>query len=118
MSKALMATFAVLLFQAVPSLAIDCHATGGYPEDPPVWPFRHVSYDGKQMVLTGDFGGRFVLTCAPLQRGIFCQGKAGNLDIVIVANGNRMTESIADSANGREYRAYTYFCDGPVGDAR
>lgn len=118
MSKAVMASFAILMFRAVPCLAIDCHATGGYPEDQTAWAFRHVSYADKQMVLTGDFGARFVLTCTPLQPGILCRGKAGKMDIIVVANGNRMTESIADATNGREYLAHTYLCDGPVDGAR
>jgi hypothetical protein len=95
-------------------MAVDCNATGGHREGQPAWTVRHVSYSGNRMVVTGDFGERYFLTCASSNPGLVCRGTTGALDILVLANGAYMLESISEPISGREQLAHSYSCNGAI----
>ena len=103
-----------LLNAVTPSLAIDCEATGGHLDGQEAWIVRHVTLGGDQMVLTNDFGDRHVVTCKPLSPGLWCQGTTGALDVVVIAHGLHLLESIADRRSEREHAGLSYLCDQPL----
>jgi hypothetical protein len=109
----------VLLGAATPAGAagggvVDCHATGGQREGQEAWTVRHLAFVEDHLVVTGDFRERYVLACSSLDRGLLCSGSDGDLEIVMVANGVHVLESIADRRTGREQLAHSYLCEGPV----
>lgn len=103
-----------LAFEATPGMAVDCQATGGHREGQTAWTVRHVSYAGNQMTLTGDFGEHYVLVCTPLNPGLICRGTAATMEVLVLANGPHMLESISDPSSGREQLGHSYLCNGAV----
>lgn len=94
---------------------VDCHATGGQREGQEAWTVRHLALVEDRLVVTGDFRERYVLACSSLDRGgLSCSGSDGDLEIVLVASGVHVLESIADRRTGREQLAHSYLCKGPV----
>jgi len=107
-------TFWALVFASAGAQAVDCHATGGQREGQEAWTVRHLTLLDNQLTVTGDFQERFVLICSPLDPGLLCRGSDGDLDIVMIANGEHLLESIADSRSGREQIAHSYLCEQAV----
>lgn len=104
----------ILSFTATPGMAVDCQATGGHREGQTAWTVRHVSYADSKMILTGDFGERYVLACMPLKPGVICRGTTATMEVLVLANGRHMLESISDPSSGREQLGHSYFCNGAV----
>ena len=96
-------------------MAVDCHATGGHREGQPAWTVRHVSYSDNRMIVAGEFGERYLLTCSPLNPGLICRGTTGAMDILVLVNGLHMLESISEPTSGREQLAHSYLCTDAIG---
>ena len=103
-----------LLGVVTPAAAVDCHATGGHREGQEAWTVRHLALVENRLVVTGHFRERFVLACTSVDSGLLCRGSDGDLEIVMVANGVHVLESIADRRTGREQLAHSYLCERPV----
>ena len=103
-----------LIVAAPPAGAVDCHATGGHREGQEAWTVRHLALAEDRLVVTGDFRERYVLACSALDRGILCRGNDGDLEIVVLANGVHLLESVADRRTGREQLGHSYLCEQPV----
>jgi hypothetical protein len=104
----------LLIGASAPAAAMDCLSAGGHREGQPALNARHITFDGHDMILAGDFNDRYVVACQPMNPGLWCQGTAGALDVVVVLNGDRMLESIADRRTGREQIGLSYVCEGPL----
>lgn len=105
---------ALLLIGAMPAVAMDCLSAGGHREGQPALNARHITFDGHDMILAGDFNDRYVVACDTMNAGLWCHGTTSALDIVVVLNGDKMLESIADRRTGREQLGLSYVCDGPL----
>ena len=108
----------LLMCTSGPASALDCHAMGGHREGQPAATVRRIALAGDQMTLSGDFGDRYVVSCQRLHPGLWCQGRADELDVVVIANGNLLLESIADRRSGREQVGLSYVCDAPLDSLR
>ena len=102
----------------LPVLALDCHAVGGHRDGQPATTVRRIALAGDRMTLSGDFGDRYVVSCQQLNPGLWCQGTAGELDVVVIANGALLLESIAERRSGRERIGLSYDCDAPLDGLR
>ena len=108
------ATCLALVLAGTDAQAVDCRATGGQREGQEAWTVRHLTLIDDQLIVVDDFQERFVLLCSSLGPGLLCRGSNGDLDIVMIANGERLLESIADSRTGREKFAHSYLCERPL----
>jgi hypothetical protein len=104
----------LLIGASMPTAAMDCLSAGGHREGQPALNARHITFDGHDMILAGDFNDRYVVPCQSTSPGLWCQGTAGALDIVVVLTGDKMLESIADHQSGREQIGLSYVCEGPL----
>lgn len=119
MSHRLLALIGIGMTLALPAAgqvasAAECHATGGQREGQEAWTVRHLTLADDRLVVTGHFRERYVLSCSLLSQGLLCRGIDGELEIVVLANGVHMLESVADRRTGREQLAHSYVCDHPV----
>lgn len=112
--QAFLCTLAALTSASSPALALDCHAAGGHFEGQPTWMVRHVTLSGDQLELSNHFGDRYVVSCTPLDPGLWCQGQTDRLEVLVIANGTHLLESIADRTSGKERLGLSYVCDEPL----
>jgi len=103
-----------LIVASPPAGAVDGHATGGHREGQEAWTVRHLTLAKDRLVVTGDFREHYVLACSALDSGILCRGDDGDLEIIVLANGVHMLESVADRRSGREQLGHSYLCERPV----
>jgi len=104
----------LLIGASTPAGAMDCLSAGGHREGQPALNAMHITFDGHDMILAGDFNDRYVVACDTMNSGLWCHGTAGALDIVVILSGDKMLESIADRQTGREQLGLSYVCDGPL----
>lgn len=96
--------------------AIDCESVAGHIAGMKAKATRHAEMRGSRLTVTGKIGTKDFavrdIPCVALAKGVLCEKTVGTASISITTNGNRMIESITDTATGVEQAGYAYACNG------
>lgn len=106
--------FLSMSFLSLPGLAVDCVSSGGHIDGQPASVVRQATLLGDRLSLKGGFDQASVVSCTSVDTGVWCRNESGPLDVTVIATGNKLLESIADRASGREQVGLAYICDGPL----
>jgi len=98
---------------------MECRSLGGHLHGRPVSVRLKAVLDADNLILTGQYGSmeapnRRVLSCAPLDAGVTCNGDFGPTAVKVISNGNHLIETVTDRNTGNEVSKIEYLCDAAL----